>query len=189
MRGGGPSCRNCPRRWSGPPTDGAGDVAERAARQTDLQRAMARLKPRERMLLWLAYGARRIAPRHRQHAWTENRVDQAAVVPGATSSRGDASLQPEGRAHVKHLECVHEADVLDAVASHRWPDRVDDELRMHVTAATSVPMSRKSPRRSPRITTRPGPKRPLCPARMSCGSVRRRVRGRKRRARPRAPSP
>lgn len=35
--------------------DFRGDVAERAVRQTDLQRAMARLKPRERTLLWLAY--------------------------------------------------------------------------------------------------------------------------------------
>lgn len=33
----------------------AGDVAERAASRTDLQRAMGHLKPRERMLLWLAY--------------------------------------------------------------------------------------------------------------------------------------
>ena len=30
-------------------------VADRMARRTDLQRAMARLKPRERALLWLAY--------------------------------------------------------------------------------------------------------------------------------------
>jgi hypothetical protein len=30
------------------------------------------------------------------------------------------------------LECVREAEVLDAVASRRWPDRVDDELRAHV---------------------------------------------------------
>ena len=34
---------------------GGGHVAERAAARTDLQRAMRRLKPRERMLLWLAY--------------------------------------------------------------------------------------------------------------------------------------
>ena len=33
----------------------AGDVADDAARRTDLSRAMARLKPRERALLWLAY--------------------------------------------------------------------------------------------------------------------------------------
>ncbi len=33
----------------------ARDVAEEAARRTDLARAMARLKPRERELLWLAY--------------------------------------------------------------------------------------------------------------------------------------
>src|SRR5688572_20295533 len=33
----------------------AGDVAEEALRRTDLSRAMARLKPRERALLWLAY--------------------------------------------------------------------------------------------------------------------------------------
>jgi RNA polymerase sigma-70 factor, ECF subfamily len=32
-----------------------GDLARRTERQTDLERAMARLKPRERMLLWLAY--------------------------------------------------------------------------------------------------------------------------------------
>lgn len=31
-------------------------VDERAVLRTDLQRAMGRLKPRERMLLWLAYG-------------------------------------------------------------------------------------------------------------------------------------
>jgi RNA polymerase sigma-70 factor (ECF subfamily) len=33
----------------------ASDVAEHAQRRTDLARAMARLKPRERELLWLAY--------------------------------------------------------------------------------------------------------------------------------------
>lgn len=32
-----------------------GDLARRTERRTDLERAMARLKPRERMLLWLAY--------------------------------------------------------------------------------------------------------------------------------------
>ncbi len=32
-----------------------GDIAERSARRADLARAMARLKPRERSLLWLAY--------------------------------------------------------------------------------------------------------------------------------------
>lgn len=32
-----------------------GDVAEQSARRTDLQRAMARLRPRDRALLWLAY--------------------------------------------------------------------------------------------------------------------------------------
>jgi RNA polymerase sigma-70 factor (ECF subfamily) len=40
-------------------TEGAaahGDLAERTVVRTDLQRAMEKLKPRERMLLWLAYG-------------------------------------------------------------------------------------------------------------------------------------
>jgi RNA polymerase sigma-70 factor, ECF subfamily len=32
-----------------------GDLAQRTERRTDLRRAMARLKPRERALLWLAY--------------------------------------------------------------------------------------------------------------------------------------
>jgi hypothetical protein len=33
---------------------------------------------------------------------------------------------------MKRLDCLHEADVLDAIASHRWPDRVADDLRAHV---------------------------------------------------------
>jgi RNA polymerase sigma-70 factor, ECF subfamily len=37
------------------PSPSAADPAERAARQIDLSRAMAQLKPRERSLLWLAY--------------------------------------------------------------------------------------------------------------------------------------
>jgi RNA polymerase sigma-70 factor (ECF subfamily) len=32
------------------------DLAQRTERRTDLERALAHLKPRERMLLWLAYG-------------------------------------------------------------------------------------------------------------------------------------
>jgi RNA polymerase sigma-70 factor (ECF subfamily) len=32
-----------------------GDHAQRTEQRTDLERAMAHLKPRERMLLWLAY--------------------------------------------------------------------------------------------------------------------------------------
>jgi RNA polymerase sigma-70 factor (ECF subfamily) len=32
-----------------------GDLAHRTERRTDLERALSRLKPRERMLLWLAY--------------------------------------------------------------------------------------------------------------------------------------
>jgi hypothetical protein len=35
---------------------------------------------------------------------------------------------------VTSLECPREADVLDAVASQRWPHRADDELREHVSA-------------------------------------------------------
>lgn len=42
---GGPAC----------PREGT-DVAERAQRRADLDRGLARLKPRERELLWLAYG-------------------------------------------------------------------------------------------------------------------------------------
>jgi RNA polymerase sigma-70 factor (ECF subfamily) len=38
-----------------PPDPRAGDEADEAARRVDLRRAMARLKPRERDLLWLAY--------------------------------------------------------------------------------------------------------------------------------------
>ena len=32
------------------------------------------------------------------------------------------------------IECPREQDVLDALASRRWPDRAEDELRTHVAA-------------------------------------------------------
>jgi RNA polymerase sigma-70 factor (ECF subfamily) len=38
-----------------PPTESRADATERAAERIDLNRALARLKPRERDLLWLAY--------------------------------------------------------------------------------------------------------------------------------------
>jgi hypothetical protein len=31
-------------------------------------------------------------------------------------------------------ECLREADVIDAIASHRWPERADEELRAHVAS-------------------------------------------------------
>lgn len=31
-------------------------------------------------------------------------------------------------------ECVREQDVLDAIASHRWPERANDDLRQHVAS-------------------------------------------------------
>jgi RNA polymerase sigma-70 factor (ECF subfamily) len=37
------------------PAAGDGDVAERAVARTDVRRAMLRLRPRDRALLWLAY--------------------------------------------------------------------------------------------------------------------------------------
>ena len=34
---------------------------------------------------------------------------------------------------MSRIECKYETDVLDAVASGRWPDRLDEELRRHAT--------------------------------------------------------
>jgi hypothetical protein len=34
------------------------------------------------------------------------------------------------------IECCREADVIDALTSQRWPDRVDAELRAHVAACS-----------------------------------------------------
>lgn len=31
------------------------------------------------------------------------------------------------------LDCPREAEVLDAIAAHRWPERADEDLRAHVT--------------------------------------------------------
>jgi hypothetical protein len=36
------------------------------------------------------------------------------------------------RASSEATDCPRESDVLDAIASHRWPDRADEELRTHV---------------------------------------------------------
>src|ERR1700719_2682527 len=33
---------------------------------------------------------------------------------------------------MEHCECTHEADVLTAVDTGRWPDRADADLRAHV---------------------------------------------------------
>jgi hypothetical protein len=35
---------------------------------------------------------------------------------------------------VKTIECIREDDVLDALTSERWPDRVSDDLRQHVSS-------------------------------------------------------
>jgi len=35
---------------------------------------------------------------------------------------------------MSRIECSHETDILDAVASGRWPERVDVELREHAAA-------------------------------------------------------
>jgi hypothetical protein len=37
------------------------------------------------------------------------------------------------RASSGAVDCPRESDVLDAIASHRWPERADEELRAHVT--------------------------------------------------------
>ncbi len=39
-----------------------------------------------------------------------------------------------GRAGTTRLDCPREADVLDALASARWPDRVDRDLAEHVAS-------------------------------------------------------
>ena len=35
---------------------------------------------------------------------------------------------------MKTVECCHEDDVLDALTSGRWPDRIDESLRAHVAS-------------------------------------------------------
>ena len=35
---------------------------------------------------------------------------------------------------MKSVDCCHEDDVLDALTSDRWPDRVDKDLRAHVAS-------------------------------------------------------
>jgi hypothetical protein len=37
---------------------------------------------------------------------------------------------------MKHIECSREQDLIDAVESQRWPDRIDDDLRSHVAGCS-----------------------------------------------------
>ena len=37
---------------------------------------------------------------------------------------------------MSRIECKYEADILDAVASGRWPDRADSELRDHAASCS-----------------------------------------------------
>ena len=67
------------------------DAAGGAARRVDLARAMARLKPRERELLWLAYAQ---GSSHQEIAETlglKTVEHQAAAVPRAPAARGAAA--------------------------------------------------------------------------------------------------
>jgi hypothetical protein len=43
-------------------------------------------------------------------------------------------VNPAVNPAVNNIECCREEDVLDALASGRWPERADDELRAHVAA-------------------------------------------------------
>ena len=75
---------HCPRGTRGAaelaaPTDVAGD----AERRTDVHRALARLKPREREMLWLAYAQGLSASRHSRRAGREGDQRAPAFVPGA----------------------------------------------------------------------------------------------------------
>ena len=69
---------------------GQPDAAGHAARRVDLSRAMARLKPRERELLWLAYAQ---GSSHQEIADTlglEDIEHQVAAVSRAPAARNDA---------------------------------------------------------------------------------------------------
>ena len=89
-----------------------------SARRTDLRRAMERLRPRERALLWLAYA--------QGHAHTEI-ASTLGVKTGSVKlllfrarRKLAALLRQEptriaGRPVVKRVECCHEDDVLDAL--------------------------------------------------------------------------
>ena len=71
-------------------TPASGSVADDAARRTDLQRAMLSLKPRERMLLWLAYGQGESHREIAQGARPQDRVDQTAAVSRPAQARETA---------------------------------------------------------------------------------------------------
>ena len=110
------------------PAAGAQDPQSQAAARMDLSRAMARLKPRERSLLWLAMRARVLASRNRGSAGTEDRQRQAAALPGPAATRRIS----ERRSAM--TSCHREADLLEVIADRgaAWRNAANPDLVMHV---------------------------------------------------------
>ena len=82
----------------------------------------------------LAYSEGCVAPGNRPADGALDRQREAAAVPRAASSGRDPhgaarSGGPPGRRTVIARECVHEADVLTAISTRRWPNRAAARAR------------------------------------------------------------
>ena len=101
--------------------------------RTDVSRAMGRLRPRERALLWLAYArkARRIA-RSPACSASRRRASRCCSSGRAGSWRLFWAMEYP----VCRTECPREQEALDAIVSRRWPGRADIDLRRHVVTCS-----------------------------------------------------
>ncbi len=108
------------------------DPSSAADTRTDLRRAMARLRPRDRAMLWLAYRAGAGPHRDRTGDRRQACEYQAAAVQSATPSRRVASSR--GRETMTRFECPHEQETLDALSARRLPGRAAPELLSHLEA-------------------------------------------------------
>ncbi len=115
------------------------DEAAATERATDLRRAMARLKPRERALLVARLRPGVVAQGNRRVARAACRQRQAAAVSRAAPAGRAADRHARrrtGKDPIVKLQCPFEQELLDAVAARRWPDRAEPALRAHVASCS-----------------------------------------------------
>ena len=152
------------------------DVANGAARRVDLARAMARLKPRERDLLWLAYAQ---GSSHKEIAETLGLKTASIKLLLFRARRRLAATAAGGRAMI--AECARESEVLEAVAFGRWPGQCGD-LAAHAASCAICARSRRGRARAARRSRSALPRGAAAGRRAWCGGARRSARAPTRRA-------
>ncbi|MEZ5416581.1 MAG: sigma-70 family RNA polymerase sigma factor [Vicinamibacterales bacterium] len=110
--------------------DASVDGGDRAAARVDLERAMARLTPRDRSLLWLAY----VDGRTHEEIAAVHRVKRSSLkmlLARARTAGGPARRRHGAGTTMTLPTCPREADVVRAAMSGGWPAQADPALVEH----------------------------------------------------------